>query len=353
MTRGNWKFKPGSKYFKDVSKDWDSLNNARGNHILLDSRLVSALLEFFGTPDVLLGIEGESIPSGMALVINKGRGVWETFQPSQAPLGLLVLGYADTDGAGIAKLVKQLPGQAMELSVLQQDPDHSSFPQIPARPEIENQDYIRTAKVQVSRTFEEYWRLRGSNLRHNLSRQRRRIEEKGLRFEVIAHRCPEQVAQCIDEYAELESKGWKVETGTAITADNAQGKFYRRIFEQFSAAGEAVIYQLLLDGKVAACDLCLIRGGMMVILKTTYDEAIQNCSPTQLMRQEMMKQIFAAGEIHTIEFYGRLMDWHTKWTDQVRTMFHVNCFRHKSILSMRRVWKRLFASNRENTVTSA
>jgi hypothetical protein len=353
MTRGNWKFKPASDNFKEVSKDWDSLNEARGNLILLDSRFVSTLLEFFGKSDILLGIEGHSTPSGMALVMSKGRGIWETFQPSQAPLGLLVFGYADVDGAGIAKLVKQLPGHALELSVLQQDPDHSSFPQIPARPEIENQDYIRTARVQVSGAFEEYWKSRGSNLRHNLSRQRRRIEEKGQRFEVLAHRCPERVAQSIGEYAELESKGWKVKTGTAITLDNAQGKFYRRIFEQFSGTGEAVIYQLLLDGKVAACDLCLIRGGIMVILKTTYDEAIQNCSPTQLMRQEMMRQIFADGGIHTIEFYGRLMDWHTKWTDQVRTMYHVNCFRHKSILSLRRAWKRLFASNRESAVSSA
>jgi hypothetical protein len=26
-----------------------------------------------------------------------------------------------------------------------------------------------------------------------------------------------------------------------------------------------------------------------------------------------------------IEFYGRLMDWHLRWTDEVRTLYHVVC----------------------------
>lgn len=27
------------------------------------------------------------------------------------------------------------------------------------------------------------------------------------------------------------------------------------------------------------------------------------------------------------EFYGRLMDWHTKWSDEIRTLYHVTAFR--------------------------
>ena len=30
-------------------------------------------------------------------------------------------------------------------------------------------------------------------------------------------------------------------------------------------------------------------------------------------------------ELHRIEFYGRV-SWHTKWTDEVRKLYHVNVY---------------------------
>ncbi len=47
-----------------------------------------------------------------------------------------------------------------------------------------------------------------------------------------------------------------------------------------------------------------------------------------LMRQEAFRRIFADTRVRRIEFYGKVMDWHTKWTREIRTMYHLNCYRY-------------------------
>ena len=42
------------------------------------------------------------------------------------------------------------------------------------------------------------------------------------------------------------------------------------------------------------------------------------------MRQEIFKQLFDDGMLKRIEFYGKVMDWHTKWADEMRTIYHIN-----------------------------
>ena len=158
---------------------------------------------------------------------------------------------------------------------------------------------------------------------------------------MIVHEEPGDVAQAIRDYATLESRGWKAGQGTAVAEDNPQGRFYREVFEYFCARGEARIYQLLLDGKVAATDLCLLRNRMMIVLKTTYDEALDDVSPAFLMREDMLRQLFDDSQVHSIEFYGRVMDWHTRWTDEIRTIYHINCFRRPWVPSLKKLVGRL------------
>jgi hypothetical protein len=45
------------------------------------------------------------------------------------------------------------------------------------------------------------------------------------------------------------------------------------------------------------------------------------------MREEATRTLFDEGRLGRIEFYGRVMEWHLRWTDEVRTMYHVNYYR--------------------------
>ncbi len=337
----NWEFTPAQQTFAKSAQTWDAVNRAGHNHILLDSRFVAAALRCFGEPDILLGINEDEAEGGVCLLVKSSIGSWQTFQPAQAPLGMLLLkGRADAQES-LLRILLSLPGITLQLGVLQQDPDFPVFDSPRESPQIEILDYIQTPKLPLVGNFEQYWKSRSQNLRHNLARQRKRLAEKCSRLELVSHRTTDSVAGALGEYGRLEAQGWKGSEGTAIEVGNRQGDFYRELFEAFSATGEAVIYQLLLDGKVVASDLCLARNGMLVVLKTAYDESIPQMSPALLMRQEILQRLFEEQTIRVVEFYGRVLDWHRKWTDQVRSMYHINCFRTESVARLRRMVKRL------------
>ena len=333
-----WVFEDATEAFEEFRSDWDSLNRSRGDHILLDSKFMRQLIRHFGNAGMLLAINRDR--SAAALLNRDNAGSWNTFQPAQSPLGAIVLSNHNDPFDGTFELLRNLPGFPMLLSITQQDPNYSAFPSTVSRTDVEILNYIETACLPVSGTFEAYWNGRGANLRHNLDRQKRRLADQGRTCELRIHRHAAQMADCVKIFGHLESQGWKGKDGTAVEEGNVQGCFYRALLEDFCEHKESVVYQFLLDGNVIASDLCLMRQGMLVVLKTTYDESLQGFSPGLLMRREIVRQVFGSGEIRVIEFYGRVRDWHTKWTDTKRTMFHVNLFRNRGVAKLREIVKK-------------
>ena len=336
-----WEYSPARTSFVSMREEWDSLNRAGYDHVLLDSRFVASSLRWLGGEDVLVGVQKESPGRGMVLVARKGIGRWETFQPSQAPLGMFLVGPDQDPREALLQSLSSLPGAALQLGVLQQDPDFSLLLTVPRNDQIQVLEYIRTPRLQLVGTYEEYWNSRSKNLKHNLSRQRKRLAEQEKHLELICHRRPDAVASALREYGRLESRGWKAKDGTAVEENNSQGHFYREVLESFCSTGEGAIYQLLLDGKVVASDLCLARNTMLVVLKTAYYESLEHISAALLMRQDILRHLYDENKIRVVEFYGRALDWHMKWTDQVRTMYHINCFRNRWVADFRGVLKRL------------
>lgn len=335
----DWIFGRADETFGLHRDRWDELNGVQGNHILLDSRFVGPLIRHFASKETLLGITKDPRSPAMVLVTKNRMGLWQTFQPAQAPLGLILLAKGGDVAAQAQSLMQSLPGYALSFSVLQQDPDCTCFNNIHESQRTEVLEYIKTPRLSLQGSFENYWQSRSKNLTHNLERQRRRLEGQRTKLEFIAHRASDRVEECIHEYGRLESTGWKAAEGTAITADNRQGMFYREILESFCDRDEGVIYELLMNGQVIASDLCLERGERIIILKTTYDESIKGASPGMLLHQEIFKNLYAKGQTRVVEFYGPLRDWHTKWTDEIRTMYHINFYRYGWIASARHMAK--------------
>lgn len=108
------------------------------------------------------------------------------------------------------------------------------------------------------------------------------------------------------------------------------------------------MYRYWYNDKIAAMDLCIEGNGSFIILKTTYDESISDkTSPALLMRQETFKQLFNEGELKKIEFYGRVMEWHTRWSDELRTMYHINEYRWTPLLLLHDIIRRPTATSNQ------
>lgn len=307
---------------------WDHLNAQRLDLAFLSSDTVCAAIEVFGSADEQLVI-GESADRIVALFVMapEGRLKWHTFQPSQVPLGCWVA----EAGLGLpelcAGLLRAMPLPCLAVGITQVDPLAEPRPGPDAREEAV--DYIPTAWLEVQGNFEGYWAARGKNLRQNMRKQRNKLAADGTTAHMRMLTEPADMAGAIARYGQLESQGWKAAAGTAVHPDNDQGRFYRRLLEQAARRGEALVYEYLFGERTVAMDLGVQRGGVLVVLKTTYDETIPKAlSPAALLREEELQHAFdAASGISRIEYYGRVMEWHTKLTDNSRTLYHLTHYR--------------------------
>lgn len=328
-----WTLYPAADFYKNMPQ-WEKLNAENLGSAVLSSEFMQWLLRYFGSGNEILAIcTDQDSPVAMAIVCKVCPFVWQTFQPSQAPLGAWVARPSLPLDWLLKKLIETLPGMPLLLAITQQDPELIPRPQ-PTK-NILTLDYHETARITVKGSFDDYWRKRGKNLRHNLNRQRNTLSTKGVSMRCETVTAASSAKSVVSEYGQLESTGWKNAIGTAVHSNNQQGKFYGDMLEDLLSKGLGRCYRYYYDNKIVAIDLCMQHYETLTILKTSYDESIQGSSPALHLLKAAMAEIFHDGGIKRVEFYGKLMDWHTKWTDEIRMLYHVNYYRWPSIKWLR------------------
>jgi CelD/BcsL family acetyltransferase involved in cellulose biosynthesis len=331
-----WTLTPASQ-FAHHALEWQTLNRATLNSPLLELEFVQPLLTEFGSGDELLAVctTAQTVVA-MAILTPSKTGVWATFQPSQAPLGMWLHRPELPLEALLATLLPKLPGWPMVLGLTQLDPALAARPS--AESALQTLDYVDTSRITLEGSFEDYWNGRGKNLRSNMKKQRAKLLKEGIGVRMESSRAPEAMAQAIADYGQLESAGWKAQGGTAIHPDNAQGRFYQSMLEGFCRRGAATVNRYWFDDQLAAMNLCIEGDASLIILKTTYDERISSqFSPAFLMLEETCQQLYAEGKFKRLEFYGKVMEWHLRWTDEVRTLYHVNHYRWPVLRQLRAI----------------
>jgi CelD/BcsL family acetyltransferase involved in cellulose biosynthesis len=324
----SWTVVPATGFAQHAPR-WQALHVAGAASPLLAADFVQALLDAFGTgKEMLAWHETGGQTDAMTILAPSRFGAWTTFQPAQAPVGLWLQRGLDAPAALLPALLRALPGVGLALGLTQCDPILMARPDSHAG--VRTLDYIHTARITMHGAggFENYWEARGKNLRNNLKKQRNRLRQDGIDTRLEICRAPGQMAQAVADYGRLEGSGWKASGGTAVDAHGRQGRFYRNMLEAFAERGAARVYRYWLGEQLAAMDLCVEGGDCIVVLKTAYDESVaRHLSPALLMREEACRGLFEEDQFERVEFYGRVMEWHLRWTDEVRTMYHLNAYR--------------------------
>lgn len=331
---------PDADAFAPHAAAWDALQARVAGLPFLESGFIRPLLRAFGTGAERLALHGDPrAPDAAAIVVKGGNGQWTTFQPSQLPLGAWLSASDVALEPLAASLLRALPFPALGLGLTQLDSRFHPRAEDSAR--LHGQDYIDTAWVDLRGDFENYWEARGKNLRQNLRKQQKKLDTAGTVTRMDCLTRPEDVAPALADYGRLEASGWKGQEGTAIAPGHPQYDFYREMLEHFARLGRARIYTYRFDEVVVSMDLCIESGATLVILKTAYDEAHKAVSPSTLMRQLQFQQLFdaaaAGGPLHHIEFYGKVMEWHTRWTETRRPIYHATLYRWGWLPALKRL----------------
>ncbi|PHV13352.1 GNAT family N-acetyltransferase [Chitinimonas sp. BJB300] len=327
-----WQIYPVEQ-FQTLAGEWDALLHASADIPFLESAFLLPLLKEFGNHLEVVAVGRENGQAQAAAILQPGKlGLWETFQPSQLPLGAWVVKASQTLGDTTSSLIPALPGLSLGIGLSQLDPLLQQRPE--ASQLIRTQDYIDTAWIDIESDFDTYWEARGKNLKQNARKQRNKLQTDGIHVQMDCIRDPQGVADAMRDYGTLESAGWKAANGTAVHPDNAQGRFYRQMLENFCALGRGRIYRYRFDDKVVSMDLCIDNGKTVVILKTAYDESYKSISPSTLMRQDQFQALFTEGQFKRIEFYGKVMEWHTRWAEAKRVIYHATAYRWSFLMAL-------------------
>lgn len=320
---------------------WDELNDGHlGAHPLLTSDMARLLCTHFGNGQLVAAeLSDADDVHVQTLVLPDGRGKWSIFNPSQAPIGLIVFRRSSENYVGhFRRLIAHMPRMALAFSFAVQDLPYS--PMTNSSSLVDRSNWGTTVSVNCGASFESYWDSRSKELKHNMRRYFKRLKEQyGDDWSLVRHDSCATVAAAVDRYAELESRGWKGAEGTALRPDNAQGRFYRTLLETYAARNSAAVYELYFGETLAAARLTISGPKMHVILKTTYDEQLARMAPGRILLYLLLERMFADTQPRPVEFYTRANSDTIAWSTDQRNIESLTLYRNNlvaTIASMKR-----------------
>jgi CelD/BcsL family acetyltransferase involved in cellulose biosynthesis len=184
---------------------------------------------------------------------------------------------------------------------------------------------LRSPYIPLPRDPAEVDQRLDGKFKANLRRRRRKLEAKGaISLERIERGGNLEAA--LEEGLALERSGWKGEAGTAIAQDGPTRGFYSELARTAAGMGALALHFLRLDGRAVGFHYALQYGGRYLLLKPAYDESLRECSPGQLMMEEVLRACIERG-LPEFDFLGPDMVWKRDWTDRVRPHFYLYIFR--------------------------
>jgi CelD/BcsL family acetyltransferase involved in cellulose biosynthesis len=164
----------------------------------------------------------------------------------------------------------------------------------------------------------------GKNLRKDIRRRRRRLEEEGrLTLEVSDGK--ERLDEHLEEGFRVEGSGWKGSYGTSINARPATRRFYTEIALWAAERGWLRLAFLRLDGQALAFDYCLEYNRIHYALKTGYDPAYERFSPGKVLRHLMIARAFSE-ELAIYDFLGIADAYKKPWTNAQQERLFLRMF---------------------------
>ena len=313
-----------SNEFVHWQDDWQKLNNQLTKLPVLNAAFIQSCLTYFADGSEKLAIaKVDNQVIAMTFIKPNGFLSWETFQPSQAPVGLWLCPN-DQQLTALKSLIKALPSFVLKLDVLHQDP--AIFPPLKDK-KIAIKDYIETGKLVFDQDFKDYFANLGKNQRQNYNKAHNRLKKQDIKVQLVIETEPETMHESIKQYGELESKSWKNELGTAIHIDNEQGQFFNEIMQDLATQKNAEVWKYYYDEKLVAVDLCVKNSELIIILKTTFDSEFSRYAPAICMKLDALKNLFDQKPVGRIEFFGKMLEWHKRIKSEPRTLYHYSYFR--------------------------
>jgi CelD/BcsL family acetyltransferase involved in cellulose biosynthesis len=181
--------------------------------------------------------------------------------------------------------------------------------------------------IETSGTLEDYRAAMSRNTRQRVGKHRRRLErEHDVRLTLLER--PQDPLARLDEALRLEASTWKGRAGSAVLSSEKRTAFYRDVAQTFAQDGTFRVSELRVDGRLAAFDVALLRGGHVASLITSYDESLGSYSPGLVLRMAIVEACFEQG-LAANDLLGTMLEWKTKFATGSRPTQTLRVYRRR------------------------
>jgi GNAT acetyltransferase-like protein len=199
---------------------------------------------------------------------------WVAADPSSGPL--LEFNYVSGEGPFHQALADCLQDR-MSLSFVSHLYNRALF-----RPRASADDYLRSA---MSREH-----------RKDLRRRTKRLAESG-NLEFTSLESDEDIDRWLEDFIQLELKGWKGKLGGALGSNEANRAYFQATAKEAFRRGRLNMIALELDGKPVAQKCNFLAADGSFAFKIAYDEGFARSSPGFLLEVENIRRLHDRPEI--------------------------------------------------------
>lgn len=328
----------------DHQDEWEALLQAAPNgSFFLSPQWLTSWLEAFWSGRairfILIREDGKLV--GLAPFVEDGAGelgcrVSLSFPVNpHSHVGDVLL--SGRDGAAVVRaLLSHLdPGRAdFRLRLRRLD---TSSPLAKALPEaaeqlgISSHVHERTewAFARLGPSWPEYLQGRGSHVRSELRRKRKKIEAAGA----LQIRCHSSAADCraaFKDVLQVESRSWKEDSRTSLLAEPGASAFYGALVDRCAVKGWARIYVLHLDGTPIAHLVGVEFRQAYLALKTSYDQDYGGLSPGRVLVEHALEDSLQRGA-QVFDFLGEAAGWKLKLATDTGTRVDLCLFSRRNL----------------------
>lgn len=148
----------------------------------------------------------------------------------------------------------------------------------------------RRAFYQRSESADAYFARWSGVRRHSVTRLEKRLSERG-ELQVEALQQSDDADLWLNQFLELEARGWKGRTGTALSQSQSNQQFTAEMLRASFQSNKLMLLAMTLDEKPVAMKCNLLSGDGGYAWKIAYDERLFKFSPGCILEKMNIEQM--------------------------------------------------------------
>lgn len=183
---------------------------------------------------------------------------------------------------------------------------------------------LRSPIVRTEGDWDQYERGLSQNLRKDINRRLRRLNESGdVELEVTSG--GDRLEELLAEGFAVEASGWKGRDGTAIASHSNTLGFYSDLARWADSRDELRLAFLRLDGRAIAFIFGLEAHGVHYALKAGYLEDASRFAPSKVQHHLLIERAFRT-DLSSYSFLGASDPYKVRWANDWDELFALQIF---------------------------